>query len=42
MSSIALVLGFGWQYLRRYWVRLAASILLAVLFDFSNASFTLS
>ncbi len=33
------VLGFGWTYLRRYKSRLAASVLFAVLFGLSNASF---
>jgi subfamily B ATP-binding cassette protein MsbA len=39
MSSVPTVIGFGWQFLRRYWVRLAASVLLGVLFAWSNASF---
>jgi len=39
MSSIAMVLGFSWGYIRRYWVRLAASILLGVVFALANASF---
>ena len=33
------VLGFGWTYLRRYKSRLAASVLFAVVFGLSNASF---
>src|SRR5688572_33228121 len=39
MSSLFSVLTFGWPYLRRYWVRLAASVLLGVFFAWSNASF---
>jgi subfamily B ATP-binding cassette protein MsbA len=39
MSSIATVLGFSWHYVRRYWARLAASILLGVVFALANASF---
>ena len=39
MSSIATVLGFSWAYIRRYWVRLFASILLGFVFALSNASF---
>ena len=39
MSSIATVLRFSWGYLRRYWVRLAASILFGVMFALSNGSF---
>jgi len=39
MSSIAIVLGFSWGYIRRYWVRLAASILLGLMFALANASF---
>ena len=39
MSSVALVLSFGWKYLKKYWLRLAASVMLGVLFALSNASF---
>src|SRR5688572_3971381 len=39
MSSIAIVLGFSWAYIRRYWVRLVASILLGLVFALANASF---
>src|SRR5215203_3662306 len=39
MNSIVTVLQFGWIYLRRYWVRLSASILFGVLFAFANSSF---
>jgi subfamily B ATP-binding cassette protein MsbA len=39
MSSIASVLGFSWSYVRRYWVRLAASLLLGIVFALANASF---
>ena len=39
MSSIATVLDFSWAYIRRYWVRLVASILLGFVFAVSNASF---
>ncbi len=39
MSSIATVFGFSWNYIRRYWVRLVASILLGVVFALANASF---
>jgi subfamily B ATP-binding cassette protein MsbA len=39
MSSIANVLGFSWSYIRRYWSRLVASILLGVVFALANASF---
>jgi ATP-binding cassette, subfamily B, bacterial MsbA len=34
-----MVFGFGWKYLRRYWGRLMAGLLLGVLFGISNASF---
>lgn len=34
-----MVLRFSWHYVRRYWVRLAASILLGVIFALANASF---
>src|SRR5262245_31812282 len=39
MSSIASVLGFSWHYVRRYWFRLAASILFGVVFALANVSF---
>ena len=39
MSSLANVLGFSWTYIRRYWVRLVASILLGGVFALANASF---
>src|SRR5262245_22643079 len=39
MSSIATVLGFSWGYIRRYWLRLVASILLGCVFALANASF---
>ena len=39
MSSIGMVLGFSWNYVRRYWVRLAASILLGIVFALANVSF---
>ena len=39
MSSIATVLGFSWAYIRRYWGRLVASLLLGVIFALANASF---
>jgi subfamily B ATP-binding cassette protein MsbA len=39
MSSIASVLGFSWTYIRRYWIRLVASIVLGIIFALANASF---
>lgn len=39
MNHIVNVLRFGLPYLRRYWVRLLAGVLLGVLFGMSNASF---
>ena len=39
MSSVALVLRFGWKYLKKYWVRLTLSVVLGILFALSNASF---
>jgi subfamily B ATP-binding cassette protein MsbA len=39
MSSIASVVGFSWSYIRRYWVRLVASLLLGIVFALANASF---
>jgi subfamily B ATP-binding cassette protein MsbA len=38
MGHIKHVLRFGWVYLRRYWVRLFAAIVLGVFFGLSNAS----
>lgn len=39
VSHIRAVFQFGWKYLRRYWARLAAGVLLGLLFGLSNASF---
>jgi ATP-binding cassette, subfamily B, bacterial MsbA len=39
MSNVATIFAFGWPYLRRYWSRLAAGVLLGILFGLSNASF---
>jgi subfamily B ATP-binding cassette protein MsbA len=39
VQNLFAVLGFGWIYLRRYKGRLAASVLFAVVFALSNASF---
>ena len=39
MRHIANIARFGWPYLRRYWSRMLAGILLGVLFGLSNASF---
>jgi ATP-binding cassette, subfamily B, bacterial MsbA len=39
MNKLGDVLRFGWPYLRRYWTRLLAGVLLGVLFGLSNASF---
>ncbi len=39
MSKIFNVLGFGWKYLRRYWVRLAAVFLFSIFFAAANGSF---
>jgi subfamily B ATP-binding cassette protein MsbA len=39
MNSLAKVFRFGWPYLRRYWSRLLAGILLGVLFGITNATF---
>lgn len=39
MNHILKVLRFGLPYLRRYWGRLSAGVLLGILFGFSNASF---
>src|SRR5262245_9957389 len=39
MSSLRAVLDYSWPYLRRYWFRLAASILFGLIFALANASF---
>jgi len=39
MSKIFTVLGFGWKYLRRYWVRLVAVLLFSILFAMANGCF---
>ncbi len=39
MNHVLKVLKFGLPYLRRYWVRLTAGVLLGILFGVSNASF---
>ena len=39
MRSITSVLGFGWAYMRRYWVRLLAGIAFSLIFAVSNANF---
>ncbi len=39
MRHVANIVRFGWPYLRRYWTRMLAGILLGVLFGLSNASF---
>lgn len=39
MGQIRIVFAFGWHYMRRYWTRLAAGVVLGVLFGVSNASF---
>jgi subfamily B ATP-binding cassette protein MsbA len=39
MTSISNVLGFSWSYIRQYWVRLTAAILLGLVFALANASF---
>ncbi len=39
MRDFIKIFNFGWPYLRRYWFRLVAGILLGVLFGVSNASF---
>ena len=39
MQNLAVVLRFGWTYLRRYKGRLAASVLFAILFALANACF---
>src|SRR5262245_47419646 len=32
-------MGFGWTYLRRYWVRLSVGIVFSIVFALANASF---
>jgi ATP-binding cassette, subfamily B, bacterial MsbA len=39
MSSIVSVLGFTWNYVRRYWIRLALSFVFGIVFALSNGSF---
>jgi subfamily B ATP-binding cassette protein MsbA len=39
MHNFGVVFRFGWVYLRRYWVRIAAAVLMGVVFGFTNASF---
>ncbi|MBA4146972.1 MAG: ABC transporter ATP-binding protein [Verrucomicrobia bacterium] len=39
MRDALKIFHFGWPYLRRYWFRLIAGIVLGVLFGISNASF---
>jgi len=39
MHNIKTIFGFGWVYLRRYWFRLTAGVLLGALFGLTNASF---
>ncbi|MFZ5807106.1 MAG: ABC transporter ATP-binding protein [Verrucomicrobiota bacterium] len=39
MNSLFFVFRFGFPYLKRYWVRFAAGILLGILFGLTNASF---
>ena len=39
MHNVGIVFRFGWVYLRRYWVRIAAAILMGVVFGLTNASF---
>ena len=39
MGNIGTVFRFGRHYLRRYWTRLAAGVLLGILFGLTNASF---
>src|SRR5689334_17770306 len=39
MGNIGTVFRFGWHYLRRYWTRLVAGVLLGILFGLTNASF---
>lgn len=39
MHNLGVVFGFGWIYLRRYWVRLSIAVFMGILFGFTNASF---
>jgi ATP-binding cassette, subfamily B, bacterial MsbA len=39
MHHLAIIFRFGWPYMRRYWSRLVAGMLLGVVFGLSNASF---
>ena len=39
MGNIGTVFRFGGHYLRRYWTRFAAGVLLGILFGLTNASF---
>lgn len=39
MRDFLKIFRFGWPYLRRYWFRLVAGIILGILFGASNASF---
>jgi ATP-binding cassette, subfamily B, bacterial MsbA len=39
MHNLGVVFRFGWVYLRRYWVRIAAAILMGIVFGLTNASF---
>ena len=39
MHNIGVVFGFGWKYLRRYWVRVVAGVLFGIIFGLTNASF---
>ena len=39
MSRLETIFRFGWPYLRRYWGRFIAGLLLGIVFGLSNASF---
>ena len=39
IRNIQTVVAFGWPYMRRYWLRLLAGILLGIAFGVFNASF---
>ncbi len=39
MRNLAQILDFGWPYMRRYWSRFLAGVLLGVLFGLSNQAF---
>ena len=39
MNDLKQIFAFGWPYLKRYWARLTAGIVLGILFGLSNASF---